>query len=270
MCVSVSLTLLHACLMLRGGCWWWLLTGKFGRAALSLSIGTVRFDLQVFFLFCQNVSAFWFFSVSGCITINGIIGTCVCVFVIFFSNLRATERQIIGVDLFVCVCECVCDLFIGGIGSYLYQLFFFLFYLFSVSLITTQLKHQSSYSRTMFMYISASFMFFLFSHSVHVLSAHELASIQFPELQVSVCVCKLRCILFLLLLYRLGQSRISVCFFFALLNRQFLLSRERLRDYFLRISMYWFDGCFRAFVRFNLRCCANQKQEVFERKKRTR
>lgn len=69
----------------------------------------------------------------------------------------------------------MCDLFIGGIGSYLYQLFlFFSFYLFSVSLITTQLKHQSSYSRTMFMYISASFKF-IFSLSVHVLK-HELAT----------------------------------------------------------------------------------------------
>lgn len=66
--------------------------------------------------------------------------------------------------------------------------YFFLFYLFSFSLITTQLKHQSSYSRTMFMYISASFMFILFSHSVHVLSAHELASIVSRVAGVCVCV----------------------------------------------------------------------------------
>lgn len=152
----------------------------------------------------------WAFCV--CITIND-IGTCVDVFVFwvyFFLVIYEQQRDRSLVCVFASVC--VREWFVYWWYRLLsVSVVFFLFlYLFRVSLITTQLKHQSSYSRTMFMYISASFILFVFL--IRFMFCRTWAC--FESFQSSRC--KLRCILLLLLLaclYRIGQSRISAsCF----------------------------------------------------------
>lgn len=89
----------------------------------------------------------------------------VCGFLFLFSIYEQQRDRSLVYVVWLCVCVICLLVVLASIC------FSFFVYLFSVSLITTQLKHQSSYSRAMFMYISVPLFSFLFPHSVHGFSA---------------------------------------------------------------------------------------------------